>query len=324
MNDNIRQNVIQKAWDIISEDNKIKKFFFFPWLLSIIFLTLILVYQTIYTYVEIFHQEDKALRIILNIFHSWYLLEIIVWFLIFLLIYIIVTPLYEWILISYISRKEGSNTDVSIRDSFNKWLYRFLPLFEFFNIFSQFKFMSLINIYLFCLRFIWLEYILYLSISFLFLLIISTVINILFAYAKFEIVLNNKSAFEAISESIKISILNLSSTTKLYFYMFLLNVRIIINFFIFLFFPFLIATAITYITTKVFLIITIITLSIIFFILIVILWYLWWVFEVLKTSIRYFAYLEWKKKLSEEDNSHKNMWYKNHSQEKNYILATIF
>lgn len=70
MSDKIKDNIIQKAWDIIHDDSKIKKFYFFPGIISIIFLTLILVYQTIYTYVEIFHQEDKALRVILSIFHS--------------------------------------------------------------------------------------------------------------------------------------------------------------------------------------------------------------------------------------------------------------
>lgn len=314
MSNDIKINIIQKARDLIYEDNKIKKLFFLPWLFSIIFLTLILVYQTIYTYVEIFQQEDKILRIILNIFHAWYLLEIIIWFLIFLIIYIIIIPLYEWTLISYISKKNDNNTAVSIYDSFWVWLYRFLPLFEFWNIFDQFKFITTVNIYLFCLRFIWLEYILYLSIAFIFLLFISTIVNILFAYAKFEIVLNNKSAIEAINESIKISTLNLYTTTKLYFYMFILNIRIIINFLVFLFFPFIITTAITYITTKIFLIITIIILSIIFCILIVILWYLSWVFEILTISIRYFAYIEWKNNIL--NNEIKNEEQKHNNQEK--------
>jgi len=301
MSDKIKKDIIQKAWDITHEDNKIKKFYFFPWLISIIFLTLILVYQTIYTYVEIFHQEDRVLRVILGIFHSGYLLEILIGMGIFLLLYTIIIPLYEGTLISYIAKKHEnqSEDEVSISDSFWKWLYNFLPLFEYGNIFSQFKFMSIINVYLFCLRFIGVEYIWYLTFAFLFLLGVSTVINILFAYARFEIVLNNKKALESINESIKIAILNIGMTTRLYFYMFLVNIRIIINFFVFLFFPFFIATAITYITTKVFLVITVIILSIIFFVLIVILGYLWGVFEILKTSIRYFAYIEGKKKLSD-------------------------
>lgn len=309
MSDKIKKDIIQKAWDIIHEDHKIKKFYFFPWLISIIFLTLILVYQTIYTYVEIFHQEDKALRVILSIFHSGYLTQILVGFGIFLLLYTILTPLYEGTLISYIAKKEHPENDVSISDSFWRGLYVFLPLFEYGNIFSQFKFMSMINIYLFCLRFLGLEYIFYLTIAFLFLLLIGTIVNILFAYARFEIVLNHKKALDSISESIKISILSIGTTSRLYFYMFLVNIRIIINFFVFLFFPFFIATAITYITTKVFLIITVIILSIIFFALILILWYLWGVFEILKTSIRYFAYVEGKKKLAE---THADTWHDDH------------
>ena len=306
MSDKIKKDIIQKAWDITHDDSKIKKFYFFPGLISIIFLTLILVYQTIYTYVEIFHQEDKALRVILSVFHSGYLPEILIGTGIFLLLYMFLTPLYEGTLISYIAKRDSNNSDdeVSISDSFWKWLYNFLPLFEYGNIFSQFKFMSIINVFLFCLRFIWLEYIWYLTLAFFFLLVISTMVNILFAYARFEIILNNKKALESISESIKISILNIGTTTRLYFYMFLVNIRIIINFFVFLFFPFFIATAITYITTKVFLIITVIILSIIFFVLIIILGYLGWVFEILKTSIRYFAYIEWKKKLSEISSWH--------------------
>jgi len=301
MNDNIKKDIISKAWEIIQQDTKIKKFYFIPWLISIVFLMIILVYQVIYTYVELFNQKDKALGIILWVFHSWYFLEMLIIWSILLLFYMICMPIFEWSLIWYISKKETLETYVSISDSIWNGFYRFLPLFEYGNIFSQFKFISLINIYLFCLRFIWIQYIWQISYTFLFLLIISTIVNILFAYARFEIVLNNKKALESISESIKISILNLATTTKIYFFMFLVNIRIIINFLVFLFFPFLIASAVTFITTKTILIITVFLLSIIFIALIFILWYLWWVFEIFKTSLRYFAYVEWKKKLNETE-----------------------
>lgn len=301
MNDNIKKDIISKAWEIIQQDTKIKKFYFIPWLISIVFLMIILVYQVIYTYVELFNQKDKALGIILWVFHSWYFLEMLIIWSILLLFYMICMPIFEWSLIWYISKKETLETYVSISDSIWNGFYRFLPLFEYGNIFSQFKFISLINIYLFCLRFIWIQYIWQISYTFLFLLIISTIVNILFAYARFEIVLNNKKALESISESIKISILNLATTTKIYFFMFLVNIRIIINFLVFLFFPFLIASAVTFITTKTILIVTVFLLSIIFIALIFILWYLWWVFEIFKTSLRYFAYVEWKKKLNETE-----------------------
>lgn len=299
MTENLKKDIILKAWDLVNHDIKIKKFYFIPWLISIIFLMFILVYQVIYTYVILFHQQDKALNFILNIFHSWYLTEILIVWGIFLLFYVIIMPIFEWALIWYLSKKETIETEVRMSDAVWWWLYRFLPLFEYWNIFSQFKFISMINIYLFILRFIWVEYITSLSIIFGILLIISSIINILFAYSRFEIVLNNKKALESLSESMKIALLNIWTTTRIYFFMFLVNIRIILNFLVFLFFPIIIASAITYITTKVYLLVTVLILSIIFLVLIVILWYLWWVFEVLKTSIRYNAYIEWKKKLSE-------------------------
>jgi len=298
MTQNLKDNIIQKAWDITQHDSKIKKIYFIPGLISIIFLTFILVYQFIYTYVVFFNKEDIALNFILNIFHSRFFTEILVWWIIFFIIYIIIIPFFEWSLIWYISKKEN-NDYVSVTDSLWNWLYRFLPFFEYSNIFSQFKFISILNMYLFCLRFVWINYIWLVNISFLFLLFVSIIVNILFVYSRYEIILNNKKALESISESVKIAIINFWITTKLYFFMFLINLRVILNFLVFLLFPILIASAITYITSKIFLIITVVLFSIIFLVLILILGYMWWVLDVLKTSIWYYAYIEWKKKLEE-------------------------
>lgn len=263
------------------------------------FLMIILVYQVIYTYVELFNQKDKALSIILNIFHSWYITEILIIWGIFLIFYIIIIPIFEWSLIWYISKKDSIETQISLSDSISNGVYRFLPLFEYGNIFSQFKFLSIINIYLFCLRFLGVEYIMFLNYIFAFLLIISTIINILFVYCRFEIVLNNKKALESLSGSAKIAILNITTTARIYFFLFLVNIRVILNFLVFLFFPIVIASAITYITTKIYLLIAVFILSIIFIFLIIVLWYLWGVFEIFKISVRYNAYIEWKKKLAE-------------------------
>lgn len=302
----MNKDIILKAWELVNHDTKIKKFYFFPGLISVIFLMIILVYQVIYTYVELFGKQDEALTFILNIFHSWYLSEILIVGWIFLLAYILIIPIFEGTLIWYISKKETPESDISLSDSMGKWLYRFLPLFEYWNLFSQFKFISMINVYLFCLRFVWLEYMMLLNYIFAFLLIISTIINILFAYSRFEIVLNNKKAFESLGSSSKIAILNLATTTKIYFFLFLVNIRVILNFWVFLFFPIIIASAITYIGTKIYLLIAIFVLSIIFLFLILILGYLWWVFDILKTAIRHNAYVEWKKKLNEVEKSHED------------------
>ncbi|MBW7954743.1 hypothetical protein H3C61_02935 [Candidatus Gracilibacteria bacterium] len=292
----MEKNYILKSWDLVNHDNKIKKFYFIPGLIGVIFLMIILVYQVIYTYVVLFNKQDKALGIILNIFHSEYFIEVIIFGLILFIFYIIFIPICEGTLIWYLSKKESIDKEVSIGDSFGGGLYSFLPLFEYGNIFSQFKFISIINIYLFCLRFIGIKYIEILSSAFLGLLLISVVINILSVYGKFEIVLNNKKSIEALSESIKIAILNIKTTIKIYFFLFLLNLRILLNFFVFLLFPIIISSATLYITSKFYLFITISILTTLFIALTIILGYLGGVFDILKTSIWYNAYIDGKNK----------------------------
>ena len=295
MKQDLKKDIITKAWNTILDDSKIKKLYFFPWLVSIIFFTLLLVYQVVYTYVEIFDWKEQVLTILLNIFHSTYIVEIIILALVFLVIYIITIPIFEWGLIYYLDNKEKKE-NISSWDIISSWLYKFLPVFEYNNIFSQFKLISILNIYLFCLRFIWLEYIWLINYIFLFLFLLSVIINILFAYSKYEIILNKKKALESITSSIKISILNIWLTSKLYIFMFLLNIRVIINFLVFLIFPIIIISAIIYITSKIFLIITLAIFSIIFLFLILFLWYLSWVLDVFKTAIWYYAYKEAKEK----------------------------
>lgn len=304
MTDLKKDNIIIKAWETIREDIKIKKIYFLPWIISIIFLTVILLYQVIYTYVVIFKQEEKAFKLILDVFHSGYLTEILVVWWIFLLIYIIIIPIFESGLIWYLNKKETSNwAEIKLSETIWYWFYRFLPMFEYSNLFSQFKFISIVNTYLFCLRFIWVNYINLLTLIFIIILFVSIIINLLCAYCKFEIVLNDKKAFESISNSAKITFLNLGLTIKIYFFMFIVSIRVVINFVVFLIFPLIITTAITYISSKLFLIVAVWFLSTIFIFLIFFLWYLWWVLEIFKTSIRYYTYLEWKKKLQEEPHS---------------------
>ena len=298
MNSNLKRDIIIPAWEIIKEDSKLKKFYFFPWILSIIFLTVLLVYQSIYTYVEIFWKKEEALVIILKFFHSDYLIEVVIAAIIFLIIYITVIPIFEWALIKYIDSK-NKKQEFSTSESIWLWMYRFLPLFEYNNIFSEFKFIAILNAYLFTIRFVWIEYLSYISYIFLVIFFFSIIINIIFAYCKYEIVIWDKKPFESIWASSKISFLNLKTTIKLYFLMFLLNIRVIINFIIFLSFPILMVLALGLFTTKIFLAIAVTILSILFLFCIIILWYLAGVLDIFKNSIWYFAYIKWKQKVEE-------------------------
>ncbi len=295
MTQHLKQNIILPAWEIIQEHGKLKKFYFLPGVLSIIFLSVLLVYQSIYTYVEVFGYKEEAFQIILNFFHSSYALEVIIGWAIFFVIYILISPIFEGGMIKYIESVDQQKK-WSVWDAIWMWIYRFLPLFEYNNIFSEFKLVSILNAYLFMIRFLWVEYLSYLSSIFVFIFIFSVILNILFAYAKYFIVVENKKVFPSIWASSKLAVLNLATTTKLYFLMFVLNLRVIFNFLIFLSFPLLMAIAVSLITSKIYLTIAIIIISIVFGILILALWYLTAVLEIFKTSLWYFAYKQGKQK----------------------------
>jgi len=48
-----KKGIIIPSWKTIALDSKVKKFYFLPGILGVIFLTVVLVYQTVYTYVKI-------------------------------------------------------------------------------------------------------------------------------------------------------------------------------------------------------------------------------------------------------------------------------
>lgn len=302
MNNNLKEKIIIPAWNTIKNDSKVKKYYIIPGLLSIIFLTFLLVYQVIYTYVNIIGAEREVLEKILKFFEYDYAFWSIIAFAIFIIAYFILIPIFEWWLIKYIDLKNKSQ-DVSWTDAFWQWILNFLPIFKYSNLFSQFKIVSILNFYLFTIRFIGLEYIKTINIIFLTFLIVWFIINIIFVYSKYAIIVNNKPVYQALWESSRITILNLKNTIKLYFLMLFLNVRVVLNFIIFLFFPVMIVVSIWLISLKFLMILAVWILSIIFIILIFIMWYVTAVLEVFKTSIWYYAYQEWRLKLEEEKNS---------------------
>lgn len=296
----LKEKIILPSLELIKNDSKIKKYYFIPGLLSIILLSVLLVYQSIYTYVIILWKKREALQMILDFFHYAYLLEAIIIGVVFMLIYIISMPILEGWLIKYIHDRD-QKWSASFWDSIWFWVYRFYPLFEFSNIFNQFQFINILNGYLFALRFIGLEYVKYISYLFIIIYIFSIIMNTIIAYAKYEIVLADKWVFQAIWISSKIALINIRTTIKLYFLMFIVNVKVILNFFIFLSFPILFVLAFSLITSQIFLTIAIIILAAIFLLIIVFLWYITAVLEVFTTAIWYFAFKLGKEKLLEAE-----------------------
>ena len=292
-----KSDIILPAWELIKDDSKLKKMYFFPWILSIIFLSALLAYQSIYTYTILSGKKEEALDKILNFVHSQYIVEFIVWAIIFIVLYILIIPIFEWAIIRYIAKKDTEG-HAEVWESLSVWLYRFLPIFEYDNLFSEFKFLSIVNWYLFILRFFEFNYINIINYIFIIVFLFSIIINILFAYSKYIIILENSKVFAAIWKSAKLSLMNLRNTFKLYFLMFILNIRVVFNFIIFLIFPILIVFVIWFITTQLIKTLALIIILVIFILFILFLWYLAWVLEALKATIWYYAYKKWNERLS--------------------------
>ncbi len=291
-------DIIIPAWELIKDDHKVKKMYFFPWILSIIFLSALLAYQTIYTYTILSGKKEETLEKILNFIHSDYIIEFIIWTIIFIILYTLIIPIFEWWIIRYIAKKDTEHK-AEIWESLSVWLYRFLPIFEYNNLFSEFKFLSIVNWYLFFLRFFEFKYINIITYIFIWLFLFSMIINILFIYSKYIIVLENKKVFESIWKSAKLALMNLKNTFKLYILMFILNIRVIFNFIVFLIFPILIVFVIWFVTTQLIKTLALIVILIIFVLFILFLWYLAWVLETLKAAIWYYAYRKGNQRLNE-------------------------
>lgn len=294
MNNFLKEKIIIPSWDMIKDDSNAKTFYFIPWVLSVIFLTIILVYQSIYTYVKIFWKDEwKILEMFLKILETNIWLEILIILWIFLLWYFILVPIFDAWLVKYVDRKY-KKIAISKSEAFWQWIYKFLQIFEYNNFFSPFKILSILNAYLFIIRLIWIQYLQITSYVFLVIFIFWIIINVLFSYTRFFIILEDKKIFEAIWESTKLAIVNPKITINLFFVIFILNLRVIFNFIIFLLFPIAIVSAITYISIKFLLIITILILSLIFIWFIIFIWYITAVLEIFNISLWYHAYIHWK------------------------------
>jgi hypothetical protein len=269
---------------------------FLPWVLSIIFLSALLAYQSIYTYTILTQRKEEILEKIINFVHSTYIVEFTIFTIIFVILYILILPIFEWALIKYIAKKDiKGNAEIS--ESISIWLYKFLPIFKYDNLFSEFKFIAMVNWYLFILRFFEFQYINIITYTFLVIFLFGMAINILFIYSKYIIILENEQVFTSIWKSTKLALLNIRNTFKLYFLMFILNIRVLFNFIIFLIFPILMVVVIWFVTTQILKTLALIIILILFIWFILFLWYLTWVLEALKTAIWYCAYKKGKERL---------------------------
>jgi hypothetical protein len=92
---NIKKDIIYPAWKLINEDTKLKKAYFFQGLFSVLFASIILTYQVVYTYVVFFNQKQEAMNKIKDFFESGYFMETVIFLFILFIIYETIIPIFE-------------------------------------------------------------------------------------------------------------------------------------------------------------------------------------------------------------------------------------
>jgi len=308
MDNNFTKSVIEPAWEIARKADKIKKFNFFPALLSTIYLTIIIIYQTAFTYIEVFDKKDVFFRLVLNFFHKDYFIESVITVIILFVMYLLLTPIAEWALISYIRAYDNKNIN-NYKTSYCiwEWIHSFWHLFEYDNLTWVIRLLTITTSFIFAIRIFWFEYIHLIWIVYMIYLFLALLLNILFAYSRFYIIIEWQSPFKAISSSVRLSFLNFTETVKLFFSIMLLYLRIIFTALFTLLFPLILSVIFTYFTSKIFLAIAVIFLIIIFISFLIFITHINSVVSIFVNSIWYFSFKkfnkiekEWRQEKQEE------------------------
>ena len=245
----MQENIVAPAWKIASESVTIKKFNFFPSLLSTIYLSFIVLYQVSWAYVYLFHLKDQFFSLVIQFVHTSYFIETVVTVAVLFLLYLLVTPIAEGGLVGLIAKKDSGDPWKSpyLYGILVGWKH-FLPIFEAHNLLSPFKLLSVITFYLFSLRIFGADYATVISLVFSAYLAFSALVNVLFAYTRFFIVVHDYRAFEAMAASLRMSLDHLSVTFRLYVTLLLVYVRTLLTVAAFVVFPFIISAILTYVT----------------------------------------------------------------------------
>lgn len=257
----LRENIILPAWELVNHESLIKKFNFFPSLLSTIYLGCIVLYQLAFSYVYIFHLNDQFFALVIQFVHQSYFSELLIGLLVGLILYFSITPIAESGLIALIGKKSENKDDTSgYSYGISRGILNFLPIFELTNTMALFKLLSIITFYLFLLRVFGQDYLGIISAAIIIYLAFAFIVNILFSYARFFVIFEEKKAFEAISLSVRMALDNLSVTFHLYFTLLLVYIRTFLTALAFIIFPFVVSIILTYITIALLKIVSIIIL----------------------------------------------------------------
>ncbi len=306
----MRENIVIPAWQTVIQGTTIKKFNFFPAFLGTFWLSLIVLYQITFTYVQFFDKKDEFFSMLDNFIHKSYFNETIIAVGCILLLYMIIAPIAEAGMVIMIDNESKWEEKQPI--SGISWFFRgctyFLPLFELQNLLSVFKLISIITFYILLLRIFWKDYFWYISAWMGIYLLFAFMMNMFFAYAPYFVIFEWKKAFEALSASTHMAIHNIEVTFHLYFTLLLVYLRTIVLALIFIILPFIVSGILAVITILGIKIAFLVITAVFVFLLLIFMSHLNSVLEIFVNSIWYQAYKE-NKKLDTSFHVHSVAWH---------------
>jgi predicted RNase H-like HicB family nuclease len=255
------KKVIEDAWELLTNEPNMKRFNFFPSVLSTLAIGEILLYQIAFAYVQIFGLSHDFFERVIGVVDDAHGKTIWLYVAAFVAVYLLIAlavPLCQAGLLALIDKNQRiANGELALSEARREHFYsyalsrgfmKFFPVFELNNIFLPFNIVSIVIMYSWGLRIFGMESWIPVSIVMGIYLAVSMLANILFSYARFFVVFEDLSPFDAIGASIEMAFDNLSETFELYFTVLLLYLRTFFTALVFLVFPFLIFAALSYLS----------------------------------------------------------------------------
>ncbi len=243
-------NLVLPAWEMLLRFTSIKKFNFIPSFIGMLWLFVILLYQTTFTYVYIFHKKDALLESLAIFAHKTYFVEVIIGLILLFVFYMIITPIAEGGIVEMIHtyRKSDGQKELRSYEGFFRALKHYLPLFEVHNLIAIFRPLSVITFYILLLRIFGSQYFVAISLTMGGYLVFAFFMNMCFAYAKFFVIFEEKNALQALSASTSMTVNHIDVTLHLYYTTLLVYLRTILAALFFFGLPFTTSAIITFFT----------------------------------------------------------------------------
>lgn len=228
------RDIVRKAWQVTQVH--LKKLIWYgviPAFFSTVVSSGYLAYQyNAFRTSELFSDEPHSLKPFIQTVwslisgHPWATVSFVIFAILFLLAYILIPPIFKGTLIEAVMRIRdykpiGGSVEIGLR--------RFFPLFEFGIITGTFSVLTLFTEGSFILRW-WGVNVFFAALPILlFVAMVGLIASLLFTYAEYFIVLENKRLIESIKESVILVIANFRKTILVFILMALIAVRVILN-----------------------------------------------------------------------------------------------